>query len=170
MKNAALGSFPMVELRSYSPAASRKDHSTPWAFMPLVRRLRFWKKKESNISRNASYTLHARFDHIGDLKVRARVALAGVTIGRVSQIVVDPDDYRATVDFRIDSTFNRLPIDTFASVATSGILGGKYIDLSPGGDDTVLQVNDEMEFTQSAILLENLIGKFMLNSNSESAK
>ena len=124
----------------------------------------------TDISRNASYTLHARFDHIGDLKVRARVALAGVTIGRVSQIVVDPDDYRATVDFRIDSTFNRLPIDTFASVATSGILGGKYIDLSPGGDDTVLQVNDEMEFTQSAILLENLIGKFMLNSNSESAK
>ena len=121
----------------------------------------------SDLSNSASYTLHARFDHIGDLKVRAPVALAGVTIGRVSQITVDPIEYRAIVDLRIDTTFDQLPIDTFASIATSGLLGGKYVELSPGGDEEVLQDQDDIEFTQSAILLENLIGKFMLNGKPD---
>jgi len=121
----------------------------------------------NDLSNSASYTLHARFDHVGDLKVRAPVALAGVSIGRVSQITVDPIDYRAIGDLRIDATFDQLPFDTFASIATAGLLGGKYIELSPGGDEEVLQDQDEIEFTQSAILLENLIGKFMLNGKSE---
>jgi len=112
------------------------------------------------------YTVQARFDHIGDLKVRAPVALAGVTIGRVSQITVDPVDYRAIVDIRINAKYNELPIDTDATIATSGLLGGKYIDLSPGGDEIVLHDHDEIEFTQSAILLENLIGKYMLSGKS----
>lgn len=124
----------------------------------------------NNFSKIDSYTLQARFDQIGDLKVRAPIALAGVTIGRVSRISVDPRDFQATVEFRIDSRFDQLPIDTFASISTAGLLGGKYIELSPGGDETVLQNNDQMEFTQSAILLESLIGKFMLNRKSESAK
>lgn len=117
-----------------------------------------------------SYTVQARFDHIGDLKVRAPVALAGVTIGRVSKISVDPVEYRAIVELRIDSTFDQLPIDTDASIATSGLLGGKYIELGPGGDAQVLEDHGEIEFTQSAILLENLIGKYMLGNNSESAQ
>ena len=124
----------------------------------------------TGLSDNESYTLHARFDHIGDLKLRAPVALAGVTIGRVSQISVDPGEFRATVEFQIDSRFSQLPVDTFASIATSGIFGGKYIDLSPGGDDMVLQDDDEIEFTQSAILLENLIGKFMLSGKDTSSE
>ena len=115
-----------------------------------------------------TYTLQARFDHIGDLKMRAPVALAGVTIGRVSQITVDPLEYRAIVEIRIDSNFDQLPIDTFASIATTGLLGGKYIELEPGGDEEVLHDQDEIEFTQSAILLENLIGKFMVNGKTES--
>lgn len=122
----------------------------------------------SDLSNSASYTLHARFDHVGDLKVRAPVALAGVTIGRVSQITVDPIEYRAIVDLRIDSKFNQLPIDTDASIATTGLLGGKYIELGPGGDEEVLQDQDEIEFTQSAILLENLIGKYMLSGKATS--
>ena len=122
----------------------------------------------SHLSNSASYTLHARFDHVGDLKVRAPVALAGVTIGRVSQITVDPIEYRAIVDLRIDSKFNQLPIDTDASIATTGLLGGKYIELGPGGDEEVLQDQDEIEFTQSAILLENLIGKYMLSGKATS--
>jgi len=122
----------------------------------------------SHLSNSASYTLHARFDHVGDLKVRAPVALAGVTIGRVSQITVDPIEYRAIVDLRIDSKFNQLPIDTDASIATTGVLGGKYIELGPGGDEEVLQDQDEIEFTQSAILLENLIGKYMLSGKATS--
>jgi len=121
----------------------------------------------NNLSNNASYTLHARFDHVGDLKVRAPVALAGVTIGRVTQISVDPNEYRAIVDLRIDTRFSQLPIDTFASIGTSGLLGGKYVEISPGGDEETLQDQDDIEFTQSAILLENLIGKFMLNAKPD---
>ncbi len=119
------------------------------------------------LSESTSYTLHAHFDHIGDLKVRAPVALAGVTIGRVSRISVDPINYQASVELRIDKTFNQFPIDTFASIATTGLLGGKYIELGPGGDEEVLQDQDEIEFTQSAILLENLIGKFMVNGKGD---
>jgi len=122
---------------------------------------------QGDLSSGASYTLHARFDHIGDLKVRAPVALAGVTIGRVSQITVDPVEYRAIVELRINSRFNQLPVDTDAIIATTGILGGKYVELGPGGDEEVLQDQDEIEFTQSAILLENLIGKFMLNAKAD---
>lgn len=121
----------------------------------------------SELTNSASYTLHARFDHIGDLKVRAPVALAGVTIGRVSRISVDPIDYQANVELRIDKTFDQLPIDTFASIATTGILGGKYVELGPGGDEEVLQDQGDIEFTQSAILLENLIGKFMVNGKAD---
>lgn len=116
---------------------------------------------------DGTYVLVARFDHVGDLKVRAPVALAGVTIGRVFAITVDPIDYRASVQLRIDSRFNNLPIDTDAAIATAGLLGGKYIELTPGGDTEVLQDQGEIDFTQSAILLENLIGKYMLNSPSQ---
>ena len=121
----------------------------------------------SELTNSASYTLHARFDHIGDLKVRAPVALAGVTIGRVSRISVDPIDYQARVELRIDKTFDQLPVDTFASIATTGILGGKYVELGPGGDEEFLQDQGDIEFTQSAILLENLIGKFMVNGKAD---
>lgn len=114
-----------------------------------------------------SYTLQARFDQVGDLELRAPVALAGVTIGRVSQITVDPVEFRAVVELRIDSEFSNLPVDTDASIASKGLLGGKYIELSPGSDEQVLQDQDEIEFTQSAILLENLIGKFMLDGSAE---
>ena len=122
----------------------------------------------SRISAGQWYTVQARFNHIGDLKIRAPVSLAGVTIGRVSRITLDPIDYAAVVELQIDTKFNQLPIDSDATIATAGLLGGKYVDLSPGGDETVLQDQDEIEFTQSAILLENLIGKYMLNAKPES--
>jgi phospholipid/cholesterol/gamma-HCH transport system substrate-binding protein len=114
-----------------------------------------------------SYVLQARFDHVGDLKVRAPVALAGVTIGRVTAISVDPSDYRAIVQLRIDSNMDSLPIDTDASIATAGLLGGKYVELSPGGDEEYLKDHDEIVFTQSAILLESLIGKYMFNDAAD---
>lgn len=114
-----------------------------------------------------TYIVEARFDHVGDLKVRAPVALAGVTIGRVTAINVDPVDYRAVVSLRISSIFDNLPTDTDATIATAGLLGGKYIELTPGGDTEVLTNNGEIMFTQSAILLENLIGKYMLDPSSE---
>ncbi|MEE8109086.1 MAG: outer membrane lipid asymmetry maintenance protein MlaD [Gammaproteobacteria bacterium] len=114
-----------------------------------------------------TYSLQARFDHIGDLKIRAPVAMAGVTIGRVSRITVDPHDFRAVVELQISLKYDYLPIDSDASIASSGLLGGKYVELQPGGDLEVLKDQDEIEFTQSAILLENLIGKYMLGGAKE---
>ncbi len=121
----------------------------------------------SQMNTDETYVVQARFDHVGDLKVRAPVALAGVTIGRVAVISVDPSDYRAVVMLRIDSKFDNLPIDTDAAIATAGLLGGKYIELTPGGDTELLVDQGEITFTQSAILLENLIGKYMLNGAAE---
>ena len=114
-----------------------------------------------------TYVVEARFDNIGDLKVRAPVALAGVTIGRVTEISVDASDYRAVVTLSIDLAFDTLPLDTVAIVATFGLLGGKYIELTPGGDTELLVDHGEIMFTQSAILLENLIGKYMLKGGAE---
>ncbi len=121
----------------------------------------------SRMNTDESYVVQARFDNVGDLKVRAPVALAGVTIGRVAVISVDPSDYRAVVVLQIDSKFDNLPIDTDATIATAGLLGGKYIELTPGGDTELLVDQGEITFTQSAILLENLIGKYMLNGAAE---
>jgi phospholipid/cholesterol/gamma-HCH transport system substrate-binding protein len=114
-----------------------------------------------------SFVVEARFDNIGDLKVHAPVALAGVTIGRVTEITVDPIEYRAVVQLRIDSAYENLPLDTDAIIATSGLLGSKYVELTPGGDTELLVDHGEIMFTQSAILLENIIGKFLLSGGSE---
>ncbi len=121
----------------------------------------------SRMNTDETYVVQARFDNVGDLKVRAPVALAGVTIGRVAAISVDPSDYRAVVMLRIDSKFDNLPIDTDAIIATAGLLGDKYIELTPGGDTELLVDQGEITFTQSAILLENLIGKYILNGAAE---
>jgi len=118
----------------------------------------------NRISASGTYALQARFDHIGNLKVRAPVSLAGVTIGRVTKITVDASQYRAVVEMRIDSKFDNLPVDTDASIATTGLLGGKYVELNPGMEEIALQDQDEIELTQSAVRLENLIGKYMLKS------
>ncbi len=114
-----------------------------------------------------SYLLAARFDQVGDLKVRAPVSLAGVTIGRVESIVADPVDFQALVTLRIDARFNNLPADTGAMIESSGLLGGKHVALEPGGDSEVLKDSDEILLTQSSISLENLIGKYMLKGDAK---
>ncbi len=114
-----------------------------------------------------SYLLAARFDHVGDLKVRAPVSLAGVPIGRVESILADPIDFQAVVMLRVDAIFDALPADTTAIIESSGLLGGKYVALEPGGDSEVLKDSDEILLTQSSISIENLIGKFMLNGGSD---
>jgi phospholipid/cholesterol/gamma-HCH transport system substrate-binding protein len=114
-----------------------------------------------------SFVVDARFDNIGDLKVRAPVKLAGVTIGRVTKITVDLIEYRAVVQLTIDSAYDNLPLDTDAIIATSGLLGGKYVELTPGGDTELLVDHGEIMFTQSALLLENLIGKFLIKGGLE---
>jgi phospholipid/cholesterol/gamma-HCH transport system substrate-binding protein len=112
------------------------------------------------------YTLKARFSDIGSLKVRAPVTMAGVNIGRVTDIDFDPTTYQAVVTLRISSEFTTLPVDTSASILTSGILGEKYVGLEPGADPEHLKDGDEITFTQSAIVLENLISKYLFNKAS----
>ena len=113
------------------------------------------------------YTVEARFENVGSLRPRAPIAMSGVTIGRVTRISFDSDNLEAHVEFVIDSQYDRIPDDSDASILTSGILGSQYIGLQAGGSDTYLEDGSEVLFTQSAILLENLIGKFLVNAGGD---
>lgn len=121
----------------------------------------------SNLVADDGYRVTARFDNVGGLSVRAPVSLAGVTIGRVEQIDMDPERLNAVVTLRIDSRYDQIPEDSDASILTSGLLGGQYVGLNPGGLDSYLAEGSELEFTQSAIVLENLIGKYLVGGGDE---
>ena len=114
------------------------------------------------------YDVTARFENIGGLKVRSPVSMAGVKIGRVESITFDPEQFNAVVTLRIDARYDKLPEDTDASILTSGLLGSQYIGLQAGGSDIYLEQGSELLFTQSAVVLENLIGKFLVNSGDDS--
>nr|MBO2509709.1 outer membrane lipid asymmetry maintenance protein MlaD [Gammaproteobacteria bacterium] len=117
-----------------------------------------------------TYKLYANFDNIAGLTVRAKVTMAGVTIGKVTAIDLDRDTYTGRVTMEIDSSVNNLPSDSTASILTAGLLGEKYIGISVGGEDEVLKDGSTIHDTQSALVLEDLIGKFLMNSvnNKES--
>jgi phospholipid/cholesterol/gamma-HCH transport system substrate-binding protein len=126
--------------------------------------------KVSNISAFAEtkgYHLTLNFDNIGGLKVRSPVTMAGVVIGRVSQIRFDKEIYEAEVTVTIEDQYDNLPEDTSASIFTSGLLGEQYIGLEPGGSDTFLKEGDRFKLTQSAVVLEQLIGQFLVSKASE---
>ena len=108
------------------------------------------------------FEVQARFENVGSLKRRAPVAMAGVTIGRVTNIVFDPNTLDALVTFVIDSQYDKIPDDSDASILTAGLLGSQYIGMQAGGSDIYLEEGSEILFTQSAIVLENLIGKFLV--------
>ena len=112
------------------------------------------------------YTVEARFENIGSLRTRAPVTMSGVTIGRVTKVAFDATSLEAVVHFVIDAQYDQIPDDTDASILTSGILGSQYIGLQAGGSDMYLEDGSEILFTQSAIVLENLIGKFLVNAGS----
>lgn len=113
-----------------------------------------------------TYTLQARFDNIGGLKVRAAVKSAGVVVGRVGEIRFDPETYTAVVAMQIDKRY-QFPRDTFATINTSGLLGEQYVGFDVGGDEEMLKAGDVMKKTQSAIVLEKLISQFMFNKAAE---
>jgi len=115
----------------------------------------------------AGYHVTAEFDDIGDLKVGSPVTMSGVRFGEVSGIRFDPKDFKAVVTLRIDTQYNQIPEDSYASIQTQGLLGGKYIGLSPGGLDTYLKDGGHIDQTQSAIVLESLINKFFVNYSSK---
>ena len=113
------------------------------------------------------YTVRAYFDNIGGLKVRAPVTMAGVDIGRISSISLDPSSYRAVVELSVSGEYRNLPIDTSAAINTQGLLGEQYISLEPGGDPSFLKDGDRIRLTQSAIVLENMIGQFLFGNKGE---
>lgn len=122
----------------------------------------------SDISTSDAYEVTARFENVGSLKDRAPVAMSGVTIGRVTDVEFDPQALDAVVTFVIDERFNEIPDDSDASILTAGLLGSQYIGLQPGGSDIYLEEGSEIQFTQSAIVIENLISKYLFNQDSGS--
>ena len=118
-------------------------------------------------SGDEGYELTARFDQIGTLKTRSPVSISGVQIGRVTSIDFDVERLEAVVRMRIASRYNRIPADTDARILTSGILGGQYIGLQPGGADEYFRDGDEITFTQSAVVLEQLISKYLFERGGD---
>jgi len=117
-------------------------------------------------SADDTYEVNAYFDNVGSLKARAPVAMSGVTIGRVTSVSFDPDRLQAKVTFEIDSQYSAIPDDSDAGILTSGLLGSQYIGLQAGGSEESLVDGSEIFFVQDAIVLENLIGKFLVNAGS----
>jgi phospholipid/cholesterol/gamma-HCH transport system substrate-binding protein len=115
----------------------------------------------NDFSSSDSYEVTAHFENVGSLKNRAPVSMAGVTIGRVTSVEFDPRGLNAVVIFKIDNKFDQIPDDSDASILTSGLLGSQYIGLQPGGSEFYLEEGSEILFTQSAIVIENLISKYL---------
>ena len=122
----------------------------------------------SDFSTSEAFVVTARFENVGSLKDRAPVSMSGVTIGRVISVEFDPHGLNAVVTFMIDRRYDEIPDDSDASILTSGLLGSQYIGLQPGGSEFYLEEGSEILFTQSAIVIENLISKYLFNQDSDS--
>jgi phospholipid/cholesterol/gamma-HCH transport system substrate-binding protein len=120
----------------------------------------------SYISDN-NYLLTARFDNSGGLKVKSAITMAGVRIGQVSAIRFDKETYESIVEMKIEAQYDTLPDDTSASILTAGLLGEQYIGLLPGFSEVYLQDSDEISMTQSAFILENIIGKLLYSIQND---
>ena len=131
--------------------------------------LLFLALKAANLAsfgEHKGYTISARFDNIGGLKPRAPVRSAGVTVGRVKSISLDAKTYQGVVRMEIDN-FVKFPKDTSAKILTSGLLGDQYVGLEPGADDKELAPGALISQTQSAVVLENLIGQLIFNKAAD---
>jgi len=124
----------------------------------------------SSLGQTDGYTVTARFSNVGGLKVRSPVTMAGVRIGRVSAIRFDESAFEGVVEMRIDPRYTQLPADTSASILTSGLLGEQYVGLEPGGSLDSLEAGSQIEFTQSAFVLEKIIGQFLFSKANEGAE
>ena len=130
----------------------------------------FLAMQVSNLSSSSGgdgYELEARFDNIGSLKERSPVTMAGVRIGRVGEIEFDQQSYEAVVILRIESRYSAIPDDTFAKIFTAGLLGEQYVGLDPGGSEDYLRDGDQIVLTQSALVLEEIIGQFLFSKAEE---
>lgn len=117
----------------------------------------------SSFSFAPTYQVTAHFDNVGGLKARAPIKSSGVVVGRVARISFDNERFQAAVTMDIEQEYT-FPTDSSASILTSGLLGEQYIGLTPGGEDKTLTQDSQIQFTQSAVVLEELISKFLYNS------
>jgi len=126
--------------------------------------------KVSNISaftETEGYEVTASFENIGGLKVRSPVTMAGVVVGRVAHIGFDRESYEAVVTLNIQQQYDNIPEDSSASIFTAGLLGEQYISLDAGGAEAMLTAGSELELTQSAVVLEQIIGQFMVSQGDK---
>src|SRR5450830_430087 len=124
----------------------------------------------SPATNSETYKLYPDFDNTAGSTVRAKITMAGVTIGKVTAIDLDHDSFTGRVTMQVEKRVNNLPTDSTASILTAGLLGEKYIGLSVGGEDTLLKDGGTIHDTQSSLVLEDLIGKFLLNTVNKDAK
>lgn len=117
----------------------------------------------TSLGGGANYTLVAKFENVGGLKPRAPVSASGVRIGQVESIEYDAETFQANVTLSIDESFAEFPLDTSASIYTAGLLGEQYIGLDPGAEMDFLADGDEVTYTQSALVLERLIGQVLFS-------
>lgn len=120
-----------------------------------------------SFSSGKQYTVTANFDNISGLKARSSVAIAGVTVGRVVNISVDPITFEAVVEMTIDATFDEVPVDSSVGIYTAGLLGEKYIGIEPGGAPDFLEEGSVIRLTQSSIVLEKLISQFLFSQSDD---
>ena len=121
----------------------------------------------SSYSGGESYLLKARFDNIGGLKIRSPVAAGGVRIGRVTDIQYNSETYEAVVSMAIEKQYDKFPVDTAASILTSGLLGEQFVGFEPGAEEDFLKQGDVIDLTQSALVLEQIIGQFLYSQADE---
>jgi len=117
----------------------------------------------ASLGGSSGYTVTANFENIGGLKPRAPVSASGVRVGQVSKIEYDAETFRARVTLKINQKYDQFPLDTIASIYTAGLLGEQYIGLDPGGDVEYITEGSEIEITQSALVLERLIGRVLVD-------
>lgn len=123
-----------------------------------------------SVGDDEGYRVVAYFDNIGGLKAKAPVTMAGVEVGRVTAITYDQKNYQAQVNLVIYNRFDEIPDDTIAKILTAGLLGEQYLGLDPGGSENMLKQDMEIKLTQSALVLEDVIGQFIYSKAQEGAQ
>ena len=125
--------------------------------------------KSAKVGTSGGYYLLAKFDNIDGIVSGSDIKISGVKVGTVENEFLDEKDFRATLKLNINQTV-KLPTDSSAKIASEGLLGSKYISISPGGDEEVLASGGEIAFTQSSVSFEDLLGKFIFGSDDKKDK
>ena len=122
--------------------------------------------KVTDYGRETGYLLFAEFNHVGSIKTGSDVRVGGIPVGKVTELSLNPETFKARISLDIESKYN-FPLDTAVTIRSEGLLGGSFVEIVPGGMDGNLQPNDEIEFTQDAVDMLQLLGKFMFSGTAD---